>query len=360
MYKTHFLPSPRALRIILALSDQESTIQWNPKLNKEKKQLLRARFHRILSKLKNSLPGSVSTIILAKEHKVKLEERINELNKITDPSNDKIREYDFYLWSRETNLFIHELVVEYKRALEVGQWFVDLGSFLNQLEKEPQTFGLWQINVNHLVEKVKTFHQLRRIFPEIYKQTTNGYIIDRDLLIKALSGRKDSPLSRRKTLELIILTHLKPRYRNHHQGDKMDLVYFVAENMAGEMSTYRASIQHELNLNLRAHLVTDGDLYYYLPHSTYSDWSKKSNTMKKLEAFVAKHHYYFRSPVNPKKLIKELCEADSWLELKDLELYQKIIRSDKPVRRFPQIESKLYHQTPLQYSKTVLKKSRLF
>ncbi len=360
LYETKFFPSPRGLRIIMALSAQESTVQWNPKLNKPKKRTLEKRFNRVLQKLKSSFPGTISNLLLSEEHQKELDGLISELNRITDPDNEKIREFDFYLWSRKTNQFLQKLMEEYSQLLTVGQWFFDVRSLKEQLQHEPQTFGLWQINVNHLQEKMKSFSQLKRIFPEVYQKNNTNWQIDRDQLIKALSGRPDSPLTKKETLELIIYTHLRPRYENHHQGDENDLVYFIAENMAGEMSTFRSAIQYELNKNMKSHLIIDGDLTFYYPYSTRIDWRRKSNTIKKLEAYIAKHNYYFENPVDKQKLIKNLCEARSWDDLKSLELYRKIVRTKSLIRKLPEIRSSLYEQTPSLYAKTVLRKSRLF
>jgi hypothetical protein len=355
-----FYPSPQGLKTILALSAQESTMQWNPKLNSQKKVMLRKRFDSILSQVINSVPGSVSSFFLSKEHKTRLERLIGELHKITDPRQEKSREYDFYLWSRETYAFVKELAENHSQMALVGDWFFDLQSLITRLEKEPQTFGLWQINVNHLQEKIDSYKQLRRAFPEIYQNVNNTWIVNRSWLIDALSGRPHARLSRLRTLELIIHTHLRPHYENHMLGDDNDLLYFIAENMAGEMSTFRAAIQKELNEKMRYTLVTDGDLSYYLPYSTQIDWTKKSKTYVALREFIGIHQYYFKEPVQPEKLIKSLCQARSWTELHNLELYQKLMDKGSPIRIFPDIISSLYKQTPNKYARLVTKKSQLF
>ncbi len=355
-----FYPSPKGLKVILALSAQESTMQWNPKLNEQKKSLLRRRFNNILAKINQSIPGSVSSFFLAEAHQKELDKLTEELHHLTDIEHDKTREYDFYLWSRRTFAFIIELKSEYRQMAKVGQWFFDLESLNSRLEKEPQTFGLWQINVNHLQEKIKSFKQLRRAFPEIYQKTNGKWIVNRSWLIDALSGRRQARLSRGRTLELIIHTHLKPHYENHMLGDRNDLMFFIAENMAGEMSTFRAAVQKELNEKMRSSLKTDGDLTYYLPYSTRIDWNRESKTYLKLKEFISNHRYYFDEPVDANKLIRELCQAKSWGELNQLELYKKLLDKDSAVRIFPDIRSNLYNQTPRAYARLVTKKSLLF
>lgn len=360
LHASGFYPSPQGLRTILALGAQESTLQWNPKLNSQKKEMLRNRFDSILSKIMESVPSSVSSFFLSKEHKAQLERLIKELHKITDPKQDKSREYDFYRWSRETYAFIQDMVEHHSQMAMVGVWFFDLQSLMSRLEKEPQTFGLWQINVNHLQEKIDSYKQIRRAFPEIYQNINDSWTVNRSWLIEALSGRPNARLDKRRTLELLIHVHLRPHYENHLLGDDDDLMYFIAENMAGEMSTFRAAIQKELNKKMRSDLVTDGDLSFYLPYSTQIDWSKQSKTYTTLQAFIEAHRYYFKEPVQPEKLLESLCLSRSWEELNQLELYQKLMDKNSPVRIYPEIKSNLYNQTPKKYTQQVVKKSHLF
>ncbi len=355
-----FYPSPRGLRTILALSAQESTIQWNPKLNLQKKRYLGERFHHLLGKLKKSVPGSVSTLFLSAEHKKQLDHLFKELNELTDPTRDRAREYDFYLWSRKALLLIDELFQSYKKMARIGQWFFDLKKLKSKLEFEPQTFGLWQINVNHLKEKIESYRQLRRAYPEIYQLSNGTWQVNRSWLIDALSGIREARLSRRRTLELIIHTHLRPRYENHLLGDDEDLLYFSAENMAGEMSTFRAAIQERLNNKMNTRLVTDGDLTYYLAYSMRVDWERPSKSYRVLRDFVDRHQYYFSPALVPDKEVAKVCRASSWNDLTKLELYKKLMGNKSPPRVFPGIKSALYDQTPLDYARLVRKKSMLF
>lgn len=357
---TSFYPSPEGLRIILALSAQESTIQWNPKLNKQKKKLLKRRFDNLLTNINNSVPGSVTQFFLSQNHQSKLEELIAELEYLTDPKQEKSREYDFYTWSRKALSFVEELTETYNQIAKIGNWLFNIQALSDRLSKEPQTFGLWQINVNHLLEKIDTFKQLRRAFPELYQMSNGKWNVNRSWLIDALSGKPNARLTRKRTLELIIHTHLKPRYTNHLLGDQKDLMYFSAENMSGEMSTFRAAIQKALNSKMRSALVTDGDLTYYLPYSTRINWSKTSKTTLVLEEFIKKHRYYFSEPVDQKKLIFDLCQAKNWNDLRSLELYQKLIDKHTAARVFPDIRSNLYNQSPFGYAKQVMRKSQLF
>ncbi|MBU3914443.1 D-alanyl-D-alanine carboxypeptidase family protein, partial [bacterium] len=322
---TGFYLSPKGLRILFALSAQESTIQWNPKFNKEKKKLIKEKFLRVLSRIKGVFSGSVSNLLLSKNDQLQLASLTLDLERITDLDNDKVHEYDFYLWTRDVHEFIARLLIEHKQAAQFGQWFFELKSFQEQIEFEPQTFGLWQINVNHLRERIESFTQLRRVFPEIYLKVDGKWRVSRERLINALSGVPSSKLSHERTLELIIYTYLRPRYQNHMLGDNDDLDYFIAENMSGNMSTFRAAIQLELNNKIGSILICDGDLAFYYPYSTKINWFRNSKTYDELLRFIQKHQYYFKEPVNPERLIRQLCMADTWEELRDLELYKKIM-----------------------------------
>jgi hypothetical protein len=357
---TGFYPSPQGLKIILALSAQESTMQWNPKLNLQKKRYLKERFHHLLGKLRSSVPGSVSTLFLSEEHQNQVDQLFLELNKLTDTGSNNVREYDFYLWSRKALHLIDKLCGEYQKMTRIGQWFFDLQTLKQKLEFEPQTFGLWQINVNHLKEKIESYHQLRRAYPDIYLKSNGNWRVNRSWLIDALSGVPHARLNRRRTLELIIHTHLRPRYENHLLGDEEDLLFFAAENMSGEMSTFRAAVQEELNNKMNSHLETDGDLTYYLPYSLKIDWRKPSQTYRVLKEFIGRHQYYFSSPLLPEERVVEVCRAGFWGDLKNLELYIKLMGKKSGIRVFPGIKSALYDQTPLDYAKLVRKKSMLF
>ncbi len=360
MHQTKFYPSPDGLRMIFALSAQESTIQWNPRLNIQKKQHLKEKYHSILSQIKGSFPEKMSSLILSKKHQQQLNLYSKELASITDLENIKVREYDFYLWSRKTYDLIRILLKEHQNIAKLGQWLFELESYKQQLEYEPQTFGLWQINANHLLERIESFPQLRRAFHELYQKKDGEWKVVREWLIDALSGLPTSRLSRAKTLELIIHTHLQPRYETHMLGEKDDLLYFAAENMSGEMSTFRAAVQQELNKKIGSHLICDGDLTFYYPYSTKINWSERSNTVNRLFQFIKKHQYYLKEPVIPQNLVNDLSMAKTWNELEKVELYKKIMGKKKGLRIFPDIKSSLYNQTPFEYSKTVLKKSGLF
>ncbi|MCP4755961.1 MAG: DUF1615 family protein [Proteobacteria bacterium] len=360
MRKTGFYPSPEGLRVLFALSAQESSIQWNPRLNKKKKRFLKNKFHNILNRIENSFGGAVSNLFLSEDVQKQKRHLIRNLERITNPANKKIREYDFYLWTRDAHRFLQNLLEKHRQITKLGEWMFELESIVNQLVYEPQTFGLWQININLLLERIESYPRLRRGFPELYRKVGGEWKVVRTWLIDALSGVPSSRLSRQRTMELIIRTYLQPRYRSHLQGEKDDLYYFIAENVAGEMSTFKAAVQQELNRILKTQLVLDGDLTFYFPYSTKIDWSKQSNSYKVLQRFIQKKYPYFQRPVDPQRLIRDLCIAETWDKLKESELYRRIMRKKRGSRIYPRIESDLYQQTPQGYSTRVMEKSLLF
>ncbi len=360
MQRTGFYPSPDGLRVLFAISAQESSVSWNPRLNKRKKEDLKKKFNRILVNIENAFGETVSELFFSvalNREKLLL---VAELERITNPRNRRIREYDFYLWTQKVRRFLDQLLKENRKLTRFGQWLFKIEQFAEQIQYEPQTFGMWQINVNHLIERIQSFRQLRRRFPEIYSKSGEKWEVNRTRLIDVLSGMPTSILDRQRTLELIIHTYLQPRYQSHLQGHENDLMFFIAENVAGEMSTYRAAIQRELNNRIGSHLIPDGDLSFYYPYSTRIDWNRPSNTQIIFQKFIQKRYAYFSRPVDAKKLVQDLCEVKTWRKMRESELYRRIMRKKRGQRAFPQIKSELYQQTPLSYARIVLKKSQLF
>ena len=360
MQRTSFYPSPDGLRVLFAISAQESSVSWNPRLNRRKKDDLRKKFNRILGNIENAFGETVSELFFSAALNREKLQLVAELERITDRKNRHIREYDFYLWTQKVKWFLDRLLKENRKLAQFGQWLFKIEQFAEQIRYEPQTFGMWQINVNHLIERIKSFRQLRRRFPEIYTKHGENWDVNRARLIDVLSGMPTSILDRQRTLELIIHTYLRPRYQSHLLGDEDDLMFFIAENVAGEMSTFRAAIQKELNNRIGSRLVLDGDLSFYHPYSTRIDWDRPSNTQIAFEKFIQKRFAYFSRPVDTKKLVQELCEVKTWGKMRESELYRRIMRKNRGQRTFPQIKSELYQQTPLSYARTVIIKSQLF
>ncbi|MFH2132480.1 MAG: hypothetical protein ABIK68_19040 [bacterium] len=360
MQRTDFYPSPDGMRVLFAISAQESSLSWNPRLNRRKKKDLREKFDRILGNIESAFGGAVSELLFSDELNQEKNRLIEEMKRITNPSNRRIREYDLYLWTQKVGGFLNQLLKENRKITRFGKWLFQLERFAEQIQYEPQTFGLWQINVNHLIERIERHPQLRRRFPEIFIKRGDQWNVARSRMIDVLSGMPDSVLDRQRTLELIIHTYLQPRYQSHLLGHKDDLMFFIAENVAGEMSTFRAGIQQQLNDRVGSRLVLDGDLSFYHPYSTRIDWSRTSNTQKIMRKFIQMRYAYFSRPVDSESLVSSLCEAENWEKLQKSELYRRIMRKEQGLRVFPNIRSDLYQQTPLTYARITMKKSRLF
>lgn len=355
MKKTGFYPSPDFLRVIFALMKHESDMVWNPRLNDIKKQYIKKSFKNIFGESKLSLGNLFSAFFLSKEMQNKKETLKAELNKITDPKNHSVTEYSLYVWSRKSYRFIKTIVEYHRKVISLGKKIAGVDSIFDRLAHEPQTFGLTQINVNHLMEKMKDNAELAKRFSKLYQISKGKMIPDRDLIVASLCGIRSAPLSRQETLELIIVGYIKPRYENHLLGKRDDIKFLIAEHLSGEMSTYRAAIQHELNRKLKTSLATDGDLSYYHPYSTKIDWTRASNTQKQLRIFIHKNKNLFHQPIDEDLLVRKLCEADLWKKLKQSKLYRAIMKKAMGRRRIPNIKSLLYQESPAEYADRILK-----
>jgi len=355
MRNTEFYPSPNGLSVIFAISEQESGNEWNPLLGNHKKKEIRQEFKEKLDQLDSGFSGFFSRFLLSEQ--LKQEKKIIEvrLAKITDPHNKNIREHDFHLWTNEIHRFLLKIISNNKNLIKLGTLFLDINAMANVVEHEPQTFGLWQLNVNHLKYQFEQRKDLFKRFRQLYFKQEGKWHIDRNRLVASLSGIPHAALSKQKTLEMIILSVLLPRYVNHLKGSQEDLLFFIGENLGGELSTYRAAIQQELNNQLNANLNRDGDLTYFHPYSLKIDWSQTSNTQKQLKIFIRKNG--ISPPAHAESLVRELCKADSWEALSQSKLYQVLMREKIGDRMFPTIQSILYRQSPEKYALKVMKRA---
>jgi hypothetical protein len=354
MKQQEFYPSPEGLAIIFALSYKEASFQWNPRLNGKKKKEVKAKFYQNFAKITDGVGGFISNLFLSKSFKKEKKQVEKELLRITNLKNYKITEYDLYQWSQKTYRFFQGFIKKNQKVVNLGSFFFNVQEALQRLEKEPQTFGLWQINVNHFVDRLENQTFVQKKFPEFLIPKTKK--VDRHGLVQALSGVHQK-ISHQKTLALIIQAYLKPRYQNHLQGNSSDFHFFIAENLGGEMSTYRAPIQKQLNEEFKQlpHLAVDGDLAIYHPYSIKINWMKTSNTQKRLLYFINQNLTLFERDFYPKDLIQALCLADSWKKLKKSKLYLAIMKNRAGLRSYPQIKSSLYSQSPKNYVGKVLK-----
>jgi hypothetical protein len=329
----HFNPSPEELEFVFLMAKQESGLQWNPELNKVKKE-------KIVS-IKNEILGKLPDIMLSQEEEIIKDQLRVDLDNILKRKN--ATEYDFYEWTRELNMFIDRIEKKYPM---IG-FIPGFKEKKMRLEHEPRTFGLFQIDVNLLGSKLEKSIEFRYSYPKIF---TNGKI-NRDELIKCLSGKTGAAYDKTKTLELIATAYLKPRHENHMRGTSDDLKYFIMESLSGEMSTYRAAVQQRLNIALGFSLALDGDLSFYKPYSTEIDQRKTSGTQKALSQFIEEKAPDLRN--NKRRLVREICEADSWEKLRQSVLYRRIMGTEAGKRISPKIKSELYGQSADQYANII-------
>ncbi len=355
---TNFFPSPEGLEAIMAMGYQESSLLWDPKIYPHKKKKIKKKFQETWIRLDSEFINHDTGGLLCEELKAERKNLENELAVITDPKNKGITEYQYYLWTRKLHRFFNKVIKAKPGIVKIGKSYSNIDAMVNRIAHEPKTFGLWQINVNNLKERLELRSDLVNKFPRLYLNQDSQRVVDRDGLVACLSGTPNAPLSKQKTLELIIYAFIIPRYNNHLRGTPDDVCYFVGENLCGDFSSYRAPIQSMLNKKLNKNLVEDGDLSYSCPYSIQIDWSRESNTQKALKEFINTNKTYFSSPVQPDALVKALCEAVSWDQLQTLELYKVLMGKNAGQRMFPKIRSTLYGQSPEDYVKKVMENAR--
>ena len=349
---SHFYPSPEGLRGILSIAFQESSLVWDPALTDEKKQAIREQFLLPMAAAAAGLGGTLSQMVLPQRL---VEEQSKLATDLVALLGRRSTEYDFYRWTRQTNQFIKEMMAEYGGLAQWGSQFLHLEQKFKRLEYEPQTFGLWQLNVNHLSERISGNSALRHKYPALFFKGGN---LSREWLIESLSGRPKAPLNRIQTLSLIFESALGPRYLDHFLGQKEDLLYFAGENLTGELSSFRAAVQVRLGEVTGAKLTFDGDLAFSKPYSRQLDHSRTSQTQKVLLAYAQGQKKALS--VSPQKAVTELCSASRRSELMASKLYRLLMKGRMGQRVFPKIRSELYQQSPYSYGNRVLKRAENF
>ncbi len=350
MEMARFYPSEEGLKVLIAMTWKESSFLWNPKLILTKKETMERRFNEVMGLTEGGLAGRLASMILSEEllnHKDRLKK---ELHRLTRHGDYSISEYDVYLWSRDLYSFALELRKEFSNLASLGALVVDLDKLLLRLEKEPQTFGLWQINVNHLAEAIKALPIWKAKYPRLFP---NG-LLSRHGLIQSLSGLPKAPLSRVETMALLMETWFAPRYYDHLQGQPGELVYFAAEHFTGRLSTYKAALQQRLTEIEGAKLQADGDFAHSRPYSRKPDLTQQSNSLIALQDY-ARRQVADSSQRN--RMLKELVEVDSLSRLLQTRLYRQIMGNQAGRRVFPQMPDALA-QPPKGYAQRVMQIAR--
>ncbi|OGG95350.1 MAG: hypothetical protein A2527_07460 [Candidatus Lambdaproteobacteria bacterium RIFOXYD2_FULL_50_16] len=348
LHEAQFYPSPQGLKVILAMAFKESSLLWNPSVNEIKKKSLREQFHKVLGPTEVGWGRFLTGLMLDKKLEQEKEALTKRLLEITEPKSHAT-EYDVYLWSHQAAQLLDQLMDKYSSLAKLGSQALNLEARLRRLRYEPQTFGLWQVNINHLVEKLNQNPELSARFPEVFIKGQ----VDRHGLIASLSGLKKAPLNKTRTLTLIFLTKIKPRYLDHQQGHPHDLLFFAAENLTGELSTFRAAIQLRLSYKLKRPVSADGDLAFYKPYSLTIDWTHQSQTQWFLLRYALDNKKAW-GKTSPKALVTQLCEAQLRSDLLKNPLYLRLMGPTAGERAFPQIKSELYSQGPRSYGRRVL------
>ncbi len=347
MERSQFYPSQQGAKVILAMAAKESSWKWNPALPRGKKRVLKTRFKEALSLTEQGITGKLTRLFLTPEQAKKKAELKARFARISNEKNIHIHEWDFYQWTQAVHRFLQELAKDHQNFTQLGEVAFDVQAKIDRFYKEPQTFGLWQINVNHLAEKLKGKYGQKR-YPELFRHQR----LNRHELVKALSGLPEAALNREKTMGLLLKEVIGPHYWDHQQGKKQDLAFFASENLSGPLSTYRAALQAEIALKSGKTLTLDGDLAYFFPYSTKTDFSRLSQTQRTFILYLRKQRKIYSQ--TQKKAFKKLAQATHAPELLHSPLYQKLMGKKAGKRIFAQIKSGLYQQSPKSYARKVL------
>ena len=345
---SHFYPSRSGLKVILAMAGKESSWQWNPGLAKTKKKLIRKTFLEALKHLEEGAGQKLAGMLMDRSKQKQLRALKKELLQLTSLGNRGVTEYDFYQWSRKFYGFMLGMERQFKGFAKLGGLVWDYKARLDKIRFEPQTFGLWQNNVNHLVEILQADRKWRQQYGKVFKKGK----VQRHGLVQALSGLDSAPLGRPQTLGLILQAWTAPHYWGHLRGERDDWAYYASENLAGKLSTYKAAFQGELNRRTKGKLTADGDLNHSLPYSLQPDWNRLSNSQRVMISYMRGHGLPRKSQ---ESWMRELIRAQDAKALLGSRLYKKVMGKKAGRRSYPQIQSDLYQQTPKSYAAKVVK-----
>lgn len=336
---------PEALRIFLGMGMQESSLQWNPPVSNTKRNTL-------LDDLKSSAVSLMwypTMALIGNPLNTRITQLEAEVRARLENSSRPISEYEMFEWKMEGLEIWDALQDQYPGTISaiegvLGQLGYDVSDALNSGE----TIGLFQININLLAQRIARSPHKARIqaqFPELFESSGE---LNRAAVGQCLSGLSGAPLNHAQTLQFIFETFLRPRYENHWRGNPAeDTRFMIVENLFGEMSTYCAAIQQQLNTALGLSLALDGDLSNYQDASIEIDWGRQSNTQAALLQYAQNN--MGKNPAEARTLMREICEADSWATLQGSELYTHLMGGNVGQRILPEGRSMLHNQTAQQY-----------
>lgn len=329
-----FFPSPEGLEVIMAICRVESVFRWDRLITNLEIRLLSQVFSPYFDFLNQEVFNDLVKFIISKDDYADLKQLITRFKVMIDVKTLDLSEYDVYKWNRDVSLYLTKLSTRYPFWYFITDLFFDLNENKNRLSELPRTFGLFQVNVEHFIE-----------ISEIHRRYSKEY------LVKVISGKvnKEKDL----IMDLIFRYYIRPRYDSHLQGKKDDLKYFISEFQAGYLSTFKAAIQKKLNDIMNTKLIIDGDLAIYNPNSLTIDWRQISATQNVLTEFIKGHTNRFNKPISINQLIKDLCLAKDYHQLKTTELYRVLMSAKKENRVFPDVKSHRYQQSNMQYVRHV-------
>lgn len=324
-------------KVLLGVSEKEAGLKWNPLLNKIKKGKISTEIKNIESMLKYGKIG-------LNDFEDKLVDKLLEsIHKVLNDNN--ATELDYYKWTQDV-LKVFEVLKANHTSLKLAESTGLFDKILNKLKHNPNTFGLFQVNVDRLIDNLSINDLPKELLDKKGK-------IDRNKLVFALSGDQNN-ISKADMMDIIIKYHLSKYIKAHDLNSPADFKFLAAETNSGFMSTYKAAIQEKLNLELGTNLLIDGDLSNFHENTSKIDWSKTSNTQNALYKFIIENPEKFQHE-NPRELIKELCEADSKDKLMNSKLYKILMENELGKRTIPKIKSDLYKLTVDDYTKEVFK-----
>ena len=158
MKATNFFPEPEVIEYFLKMWTQESSLSWSPKMDYSKswmewrkKQEIKKNLDFMKEKVNSLIWILWYIIILNEDYKKTISELISKLNLLY--RNKNATEYDFYVLTQQITKFLIEIKSRHNFLTKTTPFEID--KKINELKHTPSSFGIWQINVDLFLEKIK-------------------------------------------------------------------------------------------------------------------------------------------------------------------------------------------------------------